>query len=235
MLQTALSRSWHASWWEWHVLILGAFGLVAYAARREWREERFSALYMTETARGLREVSVVFADLSGFTSFSEGRDPAEVSEMLNAYFERAIPPIVSKHGGDVERLMGDALMATFNTRGDQPDHAERAAAAALAIRDSTAAVAARAPGLAPLPGRGQHRRGVGRRSRRRGRPQLHGDRRCGQFRLSAGVAGAGRRGGDRGGDAAQAAGARTRSLGSIEVKGRREPLDAYVLESLDRG
>jgi adenylate cyclase len=74
MLQTAFSRSWHASWWEWHVLLLAAFGLVAIAARREWREERFSPLYTKETASGRREVSVVFADLAGFTSFSEGRD-----------------------------------------------------------------------------------------------------------------------------------------------------------------
>ena len=145
-LQTALSRNWHTSWWEWHALMLVAFGLVAVTARREWREERFSALYMEETARGKREVSIVFADLAGFTAFSEERDPTEVSEMLNAYFERAIPPVAHEHGGDVERLMGDAIMVTFNARGDQPDHALRAAAAALAIRDTTSTVASENPG-----------------------------------------------------------------------------------------
>ena len=54
--------------------------------------------------------------------------------MLNAYFEVAIPPIVREHGGEIDQLIGDAIMATFNTRGDQPDHAERAARAALALQ-----------------------------------------------------------------------------------------------------
>ena len=54
--------------------------------------------------------------------------------MLNAYFERAIPPVVREHGGEIDRLIGDAVMATFNRRGDQPDHAERAARAALALQ-----------------------------------------------------------------------------------------------------
>ena len=233
MLQTAFSRSWHASWWEWHVLILTAFALVAYAARREWREERFSALYMSETARGRREVSVIFADLAGFTSFSEGRDPAEVSEMLNAYFERAIPPVVSRHGGEVERLMGDALMVTFNARGDQPDHAQRAAAAALAIRDSTRAVAAENPdwprfrvgvntgealvGVLGAEG-GRSYTVIGDAVNSASRLESHAP--VGEVAIGAATL-------------RRLPGARTRSLGSIEVKGRREPLDAHVLESLD--
>lgn len=145
ILATAFARNWHASWWEWHLLILAAFALVAWAARREWREERFASLYTEDTARGRREISVLFADLAGFTTFSEGRDPREVSAMLNAYFEVAIPPIVREHGGDIDRLIGDALMATFNTRDDQPDHALRAARAALAIRERTEALAREHP------------------------------------------------------------------------------------------
>ena len=232
MLQTAFSRNWHASWWEWHVLMLTAFGLVALAARREWREERFSALYTEETARGKREVSVVFADLAGFTSFSEGRDPAAVSEMLNAYFERAIPPVVEQHGGEVERLMGDALMATFNARGDQPDHAARAAAAALAIRDATASVADEHPGwprfrvgvnsgealvglLGAAGGRSYTVIGDAVNSAAR----LESSAPVGEVAISAATLRALR-------------GARTRSLGALTVKGRTEPLDAYVLESL---
>ena len=145
ILATAFARNWHATWWEWHLLILLAFGLVAWAARREWRAERFVSLYTEATAQGRREVSVVFADLEGFTAFSESRSPAEVTEMLNAYFELAIPPVVEEHGGDIEKVMGDALMVTFNTRGHQPDHADRAARAAIAIRDQTAGLAARHP------------------------------------------------------------------------------------------
>jgi adenylate cyclase len=134
MVAVAFARSWHASWWEWHLLMLAAFGAIAWSARREEPEERFSDLYLDDTAAGKREISVLFADLAGFTSFSEGRDPREVSEMLNAYFEVAIPPIVGEYGGQIDRLVGDAIMATWGTRGDQPDHAERAVRAAAAVQ-----------------------------------------------------------------------------------------------------
>jgi adenylate cyclase len=94
--------------------MLVGFALVAWTAQRQWHEERFSDLYLDETASGAREISVLFADLEGVTRFSARRDPREVSEMLNTYFEVAIPPVVERHGGDVDRLSGDALMATFN-------------------------------------------------------------------------------------------------------------------------
>lgn len=94
MVAVAFSRSWQLTWWEWHLLMLGAFGAIAVSARREESAERFSDLYLDHTSAGKREVSVLFADLAGFTAFSEGRDPREVSEMLNAYFGVAIPPIV---------------------------------------------------------------------------------------------------------------------------------------------
>ena len=146
MIAVALARSWHASWWEWHVLMLMAFGAIAYSARREDGEERFSDLYLDQTAAGKREVSVMFADLEGFTSFSEGRDPREVSEMLNAYLRVAIPPIVREYDGEIDRLIGDAIMATWGTRGDQPDHARRAVEAALAMQRETGRIAAEHPG-----------------------------------------------------------------------------------------
>jgi adenylate cyclase len=146
MVAVALARSWHASWWEWHVLMLMAFGAIAYTARREDAEERFSDLYLDETAAGKRNVSVMFADLEGFTSFSEGRDPREVSEMLNAYLRVAIPPIVQQHGGEIDRLIGDAIMATWGTRGDQPDHARRAVDAALEVQRETCRIADEHPG-----------------------------------------------------------------------------------------
>jgi class 3 adenylate cyclase len=234
-LQTALSRNWHTSWWEWHVLMLAAFGLVAVTARREWREERFSSLYTEETARGRREVSVVFADLAGFTAFSEARDPVEVTEMLNAYFERAIPPVVREHGGEVERLMGDALMATFNVRGDQPDHARRAAAAALAIRDAAATVAAENPDWPRFRvGVNSGEALVGVVGAEGGRSYtVIGDAVNSAARLESAA--------PVGGVAIGAAtlsgvpGAAVSSLGRIGVKGRREPLEAYVLETLPPG
>ncbi len=146
MIAVCFGRNWHATWWEWHVLMLLAFGVVAFTAQRQWHEERFSELYLDETKAGRREISVLFADLAGFTSFSEDNDPNEVAEMLNAYFEVAIPPAVKRHGGDVDRIVGDALMVTWNRRGDQPDHADRAVRAALAIQRATASVADDHPG-----------------------------------------------------------------------------------------
>jgi adenylate cyclase len=146
MVAVAFARSWQASWWEWHVLMLLAFGAIAWCARREGSEERFRDLYLDDTAAGTRDVSVLFADLQGFTSFSEGRAPREVSEMLNAYFEVALPPIVREHGGEIDRLIGDAIMATWGTRGDQPDHAERAVRAAVDLQRETARIAADHPG-----------------------------------------------------------------------------------------
>ena len=153
---TALARNWHASWWEWHVLMLVAFALIALSAHREWHEERFSGLYLSRTAVATRQVTVLFADLQGFTAYSERHEASEVSEMLNALFEAAIPTI-ERNGGEIDRLIGDAVMATFNRRGDQEDHPRRAARAALALQEAVAEVGAAHPGLAALPGRPQHR------------------------------------------------------------------------------
>jgi adenylate cyclase len=145
MVAVAFGRNWHATWWEWHVLMLIAFALVARSAQRQWHEERFSDLYLDATAAGSREISVLFADLQGFTSYSESHPPREITAMLNAYFEQAIPPIVRECGGEVDRIIGDALMVTFNRRGDQADHPLRAARAALGIQRATAELAARNP------------------------------------------------------------------------------------------
>jgi class 3 adenylate cyclase len=134
MVVIAWASNWQLSWWEWHVLMLFGFGLVAYTARREWHEERFSALYLDETLRGARDVSILFADLEGFTAYSERHSPAEVGAMLNAYFERVVPLIEREHGAEVHQLIGDAVMAIFNKAGDQPDHAVRAARAGLALQ-----------------------------------------------------------------------------------------------------
>jgi adenylate cyclase len=146
MVAVVFARNWALSWWEWHVLLLAAFALVAAGARIQWHEERFADLYLDDTVAGSREISVLFADLEGFTSFSENHRPAEVTAMLNAYFEVAVPPIVRQFGGNVDRIIGDALMVTFNKRGDQPDHARLAAAAGLALQDSTAQIADQHPG-----------------------------------------------------------------------------------------
>jgi adenylate cyclase len=221
LVAVAVGRSWHVSWWEWHVLMAAAFTTILLAARREYRAERsvagaFGGLYLQRTleqldarhsaaltelsaalerddaapvrdrlrtegfsgdelavlersarelarvdallaryvgprfAAGLRErpelaelggverdVSVLFADLVGFTPFSEGRPAGEVIEMLNRYWEKIVPIVVDREGGYIERFAGDAILAVFNALDEQPDHALRAVLAAVAIVDAS--------------------------------------------------------------------------------------------------
>jgi adenylate cyclase len=140
MVAIAGARNWHLSWWEWHVLMLGAFLTIALAARMEWHEERFSPLYLDETLAGAKEVSVVLADLAGYTSFTEEHEAAEVAEMLNSYFDRILPAM-EQTGGEVHQIVGDELMILFNKAGDTPDHARRAAEAALRLQRTALDVA----------------------------------------------------------------------------------------------
>ena len=139
-------RKWHASWWEWHFLILIAYLVIGFAARREWREERFRDLYLPSTRERCQEISVLFADLEGFTAFSERSSLAEVAGMLNAYWGAAAPLLTRRFGGEIEKFIGDGIVATFNSRGDQPDHALRAARAALALQDTVSSLADGHPG-----------------------------------------------------------------------------------------
>ncbi|MFN2556563.1 MAG: adenylate/guanylate cyclase domain-containing protein [Nitriliruptorales bacterium] len=82
------------------------------------------------------ETTILFADLKGFTSFSDRvRDPHQVLELLNRYFGIAVP-IVLDQGGTIDKFVGDALMALFNWPVPQPDHALRAARSALAIQEA---------------------------------------------------------------------------------------------------
>ena len=92
-----------------------------------------------------RGVTVLFADLASFTTFSESVRPAEVIAMLNAYWAVVVPAI-DRHGGVIEQFAGDGVLASFNTAIDQPDHAARAAATALEILDVGRPLAAAHPG-----------------------------------------------------------------------------------------
>jgi class 3 adenylate cyclase len=143
-------RTWHASWWEWHTLILTAYALVLFAAHSQWREERFHQLYLPTTRERRQEVSVLFADLAGFTAFTEQSPPSEVAAMLGSYYGMATPLISERYGGEVEKFIGDAIVATFNTRGDQPDHAVRAAGAALELQRQMRTLASDNPTWPPL-------------------------------------------------------------------------------------
>jgi adenylate cyclase len=141
----AVATSWQLSWWEWHALMAVGFACIAAAAWSEWHEERFSGLYLEDTLAGRREVTVLFADLAGFTPFSEVHDPQEVHAMLVAYFAELTPLIAEGHGGEVHEFVGDQIFAIFNKGGDQPDHAVRAARAALALQETAERIRARHP------------------------------------------------------------------------------------------
>ncbi len=231
LIAVAFARNWHATWWEWHVLMAIAFILVVVAARQEYRREdsaegAFAGIYLEHTiarvhddygralaalADGLadggdaqasarevarrfglagdeavlleraaaqirnadelfrpyvpaqlaerlrsdpeaarlggveRTVSVLFADLQGFTSFSEHASPTDVISMLNEYWGVTVPVVVREHGGLIERFAGDAVMVVFNAAVDQPDHALRATHAAVAMQAATAETSARHP------------------------------------------------------------------------------------------
>jgi len=90
-----------------------------------------------ELGGGVQEVSVLFADLTGFTTYSERSSPAEVVGMLNDRFSRAVPIILAE-GGTIAHFAGDAVMALFNAPARQPDHALRGARAALAMQRAMA-------------------------------------------------------------------------------------------------
>jgi class 3 adenylate cyclase len=87
------------------------------------------------------EVTALFADLRGFSTFSERSTPEQIVQMLNQYFGAATRCILAE-GGTVVQFVGDALMALFNAPVRQPDHALRAARAALAMQAAVAGLAA---------------------------------------------------------------------------------------------
>jgi class 3 adenylate cyclase/tetratricopeptide (TPR) repeat protein len=86
-----------------------------------------------------RLVSVLFADLVGFTALSEHRDPEEVREILSAYFDRC-RMLIERYGGVVEKFIGDAVMAVWGTPVAREDDAERAVRAALALSQAVTAL-----------------------------------------------------------------------------------------------
>ncbi|MFT7521066.1 MAG: adenylate cyclase [Kiritimatiellia bacterium] len=109
------------------------------------------------TARGIeavpggeiREITVLFTDVEGFTTISEQYPPQELAERLGDHLS-VLSTVIQGHDGTVDKYIGDAIMAFWNAPGEQPRHAELACAAGLdmlqAIRDSTA----KSPPLWPI-------------------------------------------------------------------------------------
>jgi adenylate cyclase len=75
------------------------------------------------------DVTVMFSDIRGFTTFAEARDPGQVLQVLNAYHEEMTSAVMD-HGGTLIAFMGDGIMAAFGAPIEMDDHADRAFAAA---------------------------------------------------------------------------------------------------------
>jgi class 3 adenylate cyclase len=228
MVAIALARNWHATWWEWHLLMLAAFGLVAFSARREWREERFGDLYLPGA---VRDVSVLFGDLEGFTAYAERAGAQEAAKIVHEYFERLVPLVAREHEGK-HKLIGDAIMVTFNERGDQPDHPTRAVGAALHLQREATRISDEHP---PWP---RFRVAVNSGAVHLG---LVGDAFTpigDTVNLAARLEGAAETGQVVVGPETFRAlpeGTRVRPLGGVQVKGKEAPVEAYVVLELPAG
>ncbi|HEX8169290.1 MAG TPA: adenylate/guanylate cyclase domain-containing protein [Thermoanaerobaculia bacterium] len=87
-----------------------------------------------ETDVRTAEVSILFADISGFTTVSETKAPEEVAEFLSNFFSAAVDAIFA-YGGTLDKFIGDAVMAFFGAPIPQDDHADRAIMAGLMMQE----------------------------------------------------------------------------------------------------
>src|SRR6476646_4215567 len=90
------------------------------------------------TADERKLITIVFADVSGFTALSEKLDPEKVREVINACFDWLVP-VVQKYDGTVDKFIGDEIMAIFGAPVAHEDDAERALRAALDMMDAIVA------------------------------------------------------------------------------------------------
>ncbi len=223
------------------------------AERRLLAYKEASALFISEGARqaaeeralrgetlafraDARTVSVMFSDLVGFTPMSANMTPLELITLLNDYFD-VMCPIVKQHGGDIDKFIGDAIMAIFEEERGHAPAAERAVRAALAMQAAMAGLNASLP-----PGRGALAMRIGINTG----PVIRGDLGSRVVRRDYTVIGDTVNQANRyearcppgevlvSGSTRDALGdrARVRELAGLSLKGIAEPVTAYVIEAM---
>lgn len=186
-----------------------------------------------------RDVTILFADLRGFTSLSERLSPRELVALLNRYLDR-MSAAIEAEGGIIDKFIGDEIMALFGAPVEQPDAADRAVRAALRMRAALAALNAElaaeaGPTLAF---------GIGINTAQVVAGNIGSHRRLNYSVVGDGVNVAARlqtltRQPDLAADIIVSAAAlracagrfRTRDLGRIQVKGRAQHVQVFALES----
>ena len=106
------------------------------AALRQWLVSVKSSKVSSSAMKGeRRHVTVMFADISGFTAMSEKLDPEEVRGMINGCFER-LGAVIDRYGGHIDKFIGDEIMALFGAPVAHENDPERALRAALDMMDA---------------------------------------------------------------------------------------------------
>ena len=132
-----------------HVSLVRKQQMMRFLSREVVEQFEAGALEM-ELGGVKRRVTILLSDIRGFTAFSEDRDPLEVVSLLNEYFTE-MTRVVFRHGGVVDKFMGDAVLAVFGSPVAHADDAQRALKTALDMHQALQTLNARWQGRgAPL-------------------------------------------------------------------------------------